>query len=319
MVSMALTCLLNSCHRAPNSAAPLRVVYIENASCWPFFVGMDQGIFAKSGLRVEASKAQDSTEALNALLAGKADVSIENTYSVLFAIESNSPGEIQLFLPCSETKTKFVSHLLVPRDSRITDVQQLRGKKIGTYTGATQVLTLKLFLERYLKWAPDKDVQIVQVAPGLQVQALAAGQYDALFTIEPFSSAAIAKGIARDILPYARGRILDPFPAGACSMKPVTWSSRREDVTKLYEGMLRASQFIDRNPEEAKRILAKWTNLDPASAQYVGGYEYHSAADFGPAGQAAAQQLADMYSEGNILSRKINVSSLFVFPEEPEH
>jgi NitT/TauT family transport system substrate-binding protein len=294
------------------SPSHLRVVYIENASDWPFFVAQDKGLFDKTGLKVEIVKAQDSTEALNALLAGKADVSIENTYSVLFAIESKSPGEIRLFLPCSETPSKFVSHLLVLKDSTIKDPQELKGKKIGTYTGATQLLTLKLFLKEYLKWDPDKDVQIVQVGQPLQVQALAAGQYDALFTIEPFSSAALAKGIAKDILPYARGKILDPFPAGACSVRTSVLSEKKDALKMLYEGMVRAAEFIDHNPDEAKAILAKWTNLDSDSTKYVGGYEYYDFASFDKPKADQVQRLADLYFHGGIFQKAVPVESLFL-------
>jgi len=314
LVIVALALLLSvSCTTCQTRNVPeLRAVYIENASDWPFFVAVDKGLFEKAGLRIEAIKAQDSTEALNALLAGKADVSIENTYSVLFAIESKSPGEIRLFLPCSESSNKFVSHLLVLNDSPIKDVSELKGKRIGTYTGTTQVLTLRLFLKNYLRWDPDKDVQIIQVAPPLQVQALAARQYDALFTIEPFSSAALAKGIARDLLPYARGKILDPFPAGATSVRASVLSEKREAVSKLYEAMVEAAQFIERNPEEAKAILAKWTNLDAESTKYVGGYEYHDFSSFDANKLKLVQQLADLYSEGGILSKRISVEPLFL-------
>jgi ABC-type nitrate/sulfonate/bicarbonate transport system substrate-binding protein len=86
----------------------LRVAYIENASCWPFFVAMENGLFEKTGLHVEAVKAQDSTEAMNALVAGQAEVSVENTYSVIFAVQARSPGLLRLLVPkqayCPERK-----------------------------------------------------------------------------------------------------------------------------------------------------------------------------------------------------------------------
>jgi NitT/TauT family transport system substrate-binding protein len=312
LFSASLFLILGSCRTQQPPRPQLSVVYIENASDWPFFVAVEKGIFDELGLKIELIKAQDSTEALNALLAGKADVSIENTYSVLFAIESKSPGELRFFLPCSETQNKFVSHLLVLKDSKINDVRELKGKKIGTYTGATQVLTLKLFLKNHLGWNPDTDVQIIQVAQPLQVQALAAGQFDALFTIEPFSSAALAKGIARDILPYARGKILDPFPAGASSVRMNILTEKREAVRKLYEGMVRGAEFIDHNPEEAKMILAKWTNLDAESTKFVGGYEYHDSNRFDRAKLDQVQKLADLYTEGGILSARISVENLFL-------
>jgi ABC-type nitrate/sulfonate/bicarbonate transport system substrate-binding protein len=312
--ALALLSLLVTSGCVENQAgeSTISVAYIENASNWPFFVASEKGLFEKSGLKVQAINAKDSTEALNALLARKVDVSIENTYSALFAIEGTSPGTVRLFFPCSETPQRFVSHFLVASDSSVRKPEELKGKRIGTYTGSTQLLTLKLFLRSYLNWDPDKDVQIIQVAPSLQLQALTAGQYDALFTIEPFASAALAKGVARDILPYARGKILDPFPAGASSIRAGSLQTKKDALRKLYAAMVRGAEFIERNPPEAKAILAKWTNLDQASSEHVGGYEYHTFAAFDGQKRERVQRLADLYLEGGILSKPIRVDGLFL-------
>ncbi len=303
------------CDRPQVATPSISVAYIENASCWPLFVALDKGLFEANGVTVDVTVAKDSSEALNALLAGKVDASIENSYSALFAIEGKSPGTIKLFLPCSETAQKYVSHLLVPVGSEVRRPEDLKGKRIGTYTGSTQLLTLKLFLRDYLGWDPEKDVQIVQVASALQVQALAAGQYDALFTIEPFASAALAKGVAQDILPYARGKILDPFPAGASSIRVDAITTRREALRRMYESMVRASEFIDRNGDESRAILAKWTNLDEDSAKGVGGYHYHTFEEFDTVKRGRVQRLADLYHEGGILSTRVEVADLFLSSE----
>jgi ABC-type nitrate/sulfonate/bicarbonate transport system substrate-binding protein len=303
---------LTSCKQQPGRESVISVAYIENASCWPFFVAMEKELFDKAGLSVNAIKAKDSTEAINALLANQVDISVENTYSVIFAVEAQSPGTFKLLVPCAETETKYVSHLLVLKDSSIKSPKELIGKRIGTYTGATQLLTLKLFLKSYLDLDTDKDITIVQVGPSLQVQALVANQFDALFTVEPFASAAIAKGIVTDILPFARGYILNPFPAGACSVRSQVLQKKRIQVRLFYETMIRAKEFIDRNPAEARSILAKWTNLDSKSTADVKGYEYFTFEEFNENKKSQAQELADLYTEADILPHKINTKDMFV-------
>ena len=313
---MLIALMSTDCKRQPRDKLLLSVAYIENASCWPFFVAMERGLFEKLGVSVEALRTKDSTEALNALVSGKVDVSIENSYSVLFAIEARAPGRIRLFLPCSETQSRFVSHLLVAVSSPIQHVEDLREKRIGTYTGATQLLTLKLFVINYLHWDPNEDIQIVQVAPSLQIQALAAGQFDALFTIEPFASAALAKGVARDILPYARGKILDPFPAGASSVRSDVLPQKRKSLALVYDAMVRAAQIIHSDPVSAHKILAKWTGLDEVSAERVGGYEYHTLEYFDASKRLQVQRLADLFYEGDILKKKINTGDMFLQKHE---
>ncbi len=322
MLAVLIALLTISCNESSNESKnvntshdaeqkQLRVAYIENASCWPFFIAMDKNIFNRLGINIIPEKANNSTEALNALLGGKVDISVENTYSVLFAIESKSPGRLKLFLPCSETKAKYVSHILVSKDSNIMNVNEIRGKRIGTYTGATQLLTLKLFLKEHLNLDPERDVDIIQVSPALQVQALRAGQFDVLFTIEPFATAALAKGIARDILPYARGKILDPFPAGASSTTLDTLNARKDVLAKFYRGLLNGAEYIEKNPVESRASLAKWTTLDEKTIAKVGGYKYYSFDEFSAVEKSNVQKLADLYYTGDLLNEKIDVENLF--------
>ena len=322
MAVVALACCLPSvllvgCSRTSAPKTPeLKVSYIENASCWPLFVALDKGLFDKAGVKVKAVKAANSTEAINAMLAGQVDGSIENTYSALFAVEANSPGTIRLFLPCSETKQRYVSHLLLPPNSKITKLEQLKGKKLGTYSGATQLLTLKLFVSRHMHLDPEKDVKIVQVDPSMQVQALASGQFDALFTVEPFATTAIVKAGAKDFVPYARGAILDPFPAGACSVRAQVAGEKREAVRRVYEALARAADFIGRNDREARQILAKHTKLDAVAAAKVGGYTYYQVEDFSAADRTQVQRLADMYADAKILPKRVNAAGMFVSAQD---
>lgn len=316
VTALILQALITNCSRQEAQLPKLRVSYIENASCWPLFVALENGLFQKLGVEVIAVKAANSTEAINAMLAGQVDASIENTYSALFAVEANSPGTIRLFLPCSETREQYVSHLLVSMGSNISRVEQLKGKRIGTYSGSTQLLTLKLFVRKHMKLDPERDVKIIQVDPSMQVQALAAGQFDALFTVEPFAAIALSKGIARSLVPYARGFIIDPFPAGASSTRSQIIIGNREALRKAYEAMAYAAEFIDKHHKEAYQILAKYTALDVLTAAKVGGYRYYQFDNFTDNDRALVQQLADMYFEEKILPKRIDVAEMFLTLQE---
>ena len=62
----------------------------------------------------------------------------------------------------------------------------------------------------------DKDVIIVELAPALQVQALASKQIDALLALEPMSTVAKKKGAGKVIVEAPVEKVIaNPFYGGA--------------------------------------------------------------------------------------------------------
>lgn len=166
-----------SCRKA--SPSSLRVGYIPFSADLPFFVAMEKGFFEDEGITLEPIRFAVSSECLSAEVAGRIQAAMGNSLSALYAIEQKQPGTLRVFLPMLETEENHVSHLLVKKESPIKSIGDLKGKKVGTYAGSTQLLYLRLFLRKY-DLDPNKDLRIVQVASNLQVQALDAGQVDAL-------------------------------------------------------------------------------------------------------------------------------------------
>lgn len=286
----------------------VRLGYLEFSSNLPLFVALEKGFFKELGVKVEPVKLVSSNEAFNALLSGSLDGTVGNGLSTIYAIWQNSPGKFKIYLPCVETKDHFVSYLLVRQDSPITDVHELKGKKVGTYTGTSQLMYLKLFLEKFMD--PDKDVSIIQVDPNLQAGALAAGQFDALFTLEPYSTVALSKGIAKSLIDNPRVKyLLDPFPSGANSFS-LDFLNRHSDLSiKIYDAFVKASKFILDNENESKEILTKYTPLDEKSAQLSNVYEWfplENESIYLPSLKA----LSDMMFKFGLLDKAVDVNEM---------
>lgn len=317
ILALVLLCLCAcpwvSCRRTPTSH--LRVGYIPFSADLPFFVAMEKGFFAEQGIRLKLIRFTVSSECLNAEIAGQIDAAMGNSLSALYAIEQKQPGALKIFLPMFETKENHVSHLLVRKDSSIGSVYDLKGKRIGTYTGSTQLLYLRLFLKS-LDLDPDNDIQIVQIAPNLQVQALDAGQIDALFTIEPYTTMAVDQEIAEYLVRFARGKIMTPFPGGAFSFNAKTLKEQRATCSKLVSALEKASVFIQTHPAEAKRALAKYTPIDEGVAVKTGIYEWVPRGQLTPVLIKALQKEADLFAEHKLLDGRINVKHMLVLPQD---
>ncbi len=300
---LAIT-FLSSCARKPQK---VKIGYMPYTSNLPLFVAQDRGLFQKEGLEVEAIRFGSSKEAMDALLAGRIDAECTIGLSTLFAIEAASPGQIKFYLPCVETGNRYASYLLVRKGSGISTTNDLRGKKIGTYTGTTQLLYLSLLLKK-LGIDPDKEVNIIQVSPQLEIEAFGTGQFDALYTIEPNATIAMEKDLGEPLLRNPRERyIVAPFPAGALPFNTKFLHQNPTEAKKIYRAMCKAVDFIKTHEPEAKQLVPKYTGLDEKIALKAGLYEWWTESEvrIDP-----MQKLADILYENRIISAKIDVSKM---------
>jgi NitT/TauT family transport system substrate-binding protein len=303
---IAVSCIKKS----ENPTIKVRIALPPYTGDLPFYVAIEKGYFADQKLNIEIIQTKESSEALNASLAGKVDIIAPISFSALLAAEIKSPGEFKLFLPGGESDKIIGSYLLIKKDSTIKEIKELKGKKIGTYTGATQLLYLKLFLIE-VGFDPDKDITIIQVAPELQAQALEANQYDALFTIEPYSTIAIQNGIARVLIENPRVKyIVNPFISGSAAVSTKFVKENPNILKNIYKALSQGLDFIRTNETGAREILPKYTPLDASLAQKAGLIEWYKVDE--PVNYGAIQKISDLLYENKILSSRVEVKSMFL-------
>lgn len=299
--------MISSCAKKPEI---VRIALCPYTGDLPFFVAIDKGYFKEYGLEVKEVRCGNSSEALNALLADKVDIIAPISFSALLAAEIKSPGDTRLFLPGGESDKIIGSYLLVKKDSPLTSIEQLKGKKIGTYTGVTQLLYLKLFLKR-VEIDPEKDVEIIQVGPALQAQALEADQFDALFTIEPYSTIALEKGIAKILIENPRVKyIVNPFISGSAAVSSRFLQENPNAVKQVYKAAAKSLDFIRGNEKDARNSLPKYTPLETSIAQKTGLLEWYKVDE--PVNMEAIQKISDLLYENGILSSRVQIRDMFL-------
>lgn len=306
IILLLLILYSSNCAKKPEK---LKIGYIPFNADLPFFVAVEKGFFKQQGLEIEPIRFGNSSLALNAMIGKQVIMVAGLTFSIFISAEQASPSMFKLFAPFSEVEDKTMSYLLVLIDSDISNLNDLKGKKIGTYAGATQLLYLKLFLKK-IGFDPDKDVTIIQVASYLQVQALSAKQFDALFTVEPYGTIAIEEGIARALLKNPRSQyIIYPFWSGAAAIDKNYWEQNPSTIKKIYSAIALAINFINKNEDEAKKILTKFTPIDEKIALKSGLYKWYKVDD--EIDFDAIQKIADFMFEYNLVERRIDVSQMF--------
>jgi len=286
--------------------------YMQVSTGLPLFVALEQKMFEQEGLNVEAVQFESVNQAMDAMLAGRIDGIQGVGFTTFMAVWQNVPEQFKLFWTCADTKNKFTNGLLKRKGAPYKEVGDLKGKKIGTYAGTTQLINLQVVL-RNLDINPEKDVEIVQVGRQLELQAFAAGQFDFLFTIEPSVTIAIEKGIGEPFIENPRVKhIHDPFVAGGAVISTKFIKERPGDVKKLVRVANKAIDYIRTHEQESKGYLAKYTPLGPDIAVKSGLYEFWK---LGEENHQAMQLLADLYLKEGDLKKPIDTSAMLLTDE----
>ena len=198
----------------------IRIGYWPVAAGLPFFAAIEKGYFKEAGLDVEAIKFAGAQQVMEAMLAGRSDGSSNGTGSANLAIgEIAQPGLFKIFAT-NPSNAKFVlDEFIVPKDSPVKTMADLKGKKVASGPGIQNVTLAKTMLER----AGATGATVIELPIGQHVAALVAGQVDACYTLEPTGTIGRMNGTTRVIeagvvAKYILGDAMAPWHGGAASL-----------------------------------------------------------------------------------------------------
>jgi NitT/TauT family transport system substrate-binding protein len=148
--------------------------------------------------------------------------------------------------------------ILVPSDSPIQSLAELRGKKISVPFGSTAHAMLIRAIQD-LGWNLDTDVQVVTQTPEVAGSALKAHQIDAHANFVPFGELFPFRGFAR--------KIYDGSSTGVTTTHGVQVRSDYADkypeiVVAYLQATLEADRLFRQDPEGLSEKLAQWTGVD---------------------------------------------------------
>jgi NitT/TauT family transport system substrate-binding protein len=154
--------------------------------------------------------------------------------------------------------------ILVPFDSPVQSLSELKGKKISVPFGSTAHAMLIRAIQD-LGWDPNKDVEIVTQTPEVAGSALRAHQIDAHADFVPFGELFPFQGFARKI-----------YDGGSTGVTTTHGVQVRSDFAEKYpelvvaylKATLEADKLFAQDPEGLSEKLADWTGV-PAEVYYA--------------------------------------------------
>ena len=216
-------------------AEKVKIGYLRIANSLPTFVGVEKGLFEREGMKVELIPFESGTLIIDALMTGRVDANACSAITGFWFAAQGAPDRFKIFLAYGTPSRKnpaFVA--MVKKDSPLKDLKDLKGKRVGTYPGASSVELGKAIIRTQMD---PEGIIFQEVPPSILISALAAGQIDAFFAPEPMGMIAISQGIGRHLVEEPLGLLgLEKGFAGA--------------------GFGFSSQFLKENPGLAKKVKA---------------------------------------------------------------
>jgi NitT/TauT family transport system substrate-binding protein len=287
--------------------APVRIGYLPIYVDLPLFVAKEKGFFDKRGVQVELIRFASSPEIGTALLTGDLQFGASIAYSVVLSTESRDPDRLKVFIVDSETPENYLSSFVVLANSGIKSLNDLKGKKVGSFPGPTAVTFGKMVLEK-AGINPERDLQFVELDSASHLSALESHTIDALFTYEPIATQAVLEKGAVKLLPGAvESEIINPWQAGVWVVGKKMATENSAEASSVMLALYDAIDYIRANPSQAKDALTNYTSIKSTVAQATPNIPF---AKLGEVDLAAFQKHADILTGRGVISKQIDASSL---------
>jgi len=290
------------------SAEKVTIGHLAIVPSLPTYVAMEKGFFAQEGLEVELVPFQSGTDIVDALVAGRIDANCMSAITGHWFAAQAVPDKFKIFLVyAADSTVDNTMVVVVKKDSPLKDLKGLKGKKVGTFPGATSVALAKAVIRT--KLAPE-TVIFTEIAPPNIVPALAAGQIDAFFSPEPFGMIAVYQGIGRYLIksPCTLLGLKKGIVGGAFSFSAKFLRERPEVAKKVKAAIEKGVDYIKANEQEARGYLSKYAQLPPPVAARIPFEKWIKIRDLD---KKAPQLFFDVLYKEGAYQKKIDTAALY--------
>lgn len=287
----------SSSNNEQNKVAVVRIGSFFTAVDYaPYLVAKNKGLFEEvfkdKGIQVEYTTFQSLPPLNEALATNKIDIIFEAEPPAIVGKAAGIDEKI-VDISCSITLG-----ILIPLNSKINSVADLKGKKIALLAGTgVHYGVLKILENNGLE---KKDVQIIDMLPPDAKNAFETGKVDAWAVWSPFIDQEELNGKGR-VLPdntfliqsimVARGKFLSENP---------------ENFNLVKQAFDKAQLWMEKNPAEAQQIVAKELNLKLEEVQKAWG-RHNWKAEITPDIIQDIQNKANFLYDEKFIEKQINV------------
>ena len=269
----------------------------------PIYLGLEKGFFEKRDIDLELKQAEGGAAIVPAVVSDQYQFGFSNVISLLLAHSQGLPLKV---VSNGNNSTgvdgEDFAGLMVKADSPIKSPKDLEGKTVAANTLENIVDTSVRASVRKDGGDPTK-VKFTALPFPEQPAALAAGQVDAVFVVEPFQQAVLAEGGRKIASSY-----VDAAPNLAVALYFTSQQLQAENpdlVKRFTEAMAESLSYADGHPDEARQIIGTYTKIAPEVIEKVTLPKWPAEIN-----RDSVDALADLALEDGLLTDPADVNAL---------
>ncbi|GGI20706.1 sulfonate ABC transporter substrate-binding protein [Oxalicibacterium faecigallinarum] len=253
--------------------------------------------FASEGIEIKWTEFTAGPALLEGLNVGSIDFGVAGEAPPIFAQAAGA----DLVYVGNEPPSPTSEAIIVPKNSTIKTVAELKGKKVALNRGSNvHYLWVKALERAGLEY---KDVQTLFLAPADARAAFERGSLDAWVIWDPFLAAA-EKQIGARVLEDGTGLVANhQFFLASRSYA----EKNPRLLAILLEELDKIDQWGARNLKEVATILAEQTGLDYPTVELAAKRYSYGVKPVSPQVIAEQQKIADVFADLKLIPKKINV------------
>ncbi|HEY0327986.1 MAG TPA: aliphatic sulfonate ABC transporter substrate-binding protein [Rhodopseudomonas sp.] len=312
LIATVATAALPAAAQSPAAPDQVRIGYQKSSTLAAILKSngeLDKAL-APLGVKLSWHEFTSGLPLLEAINTGNVDFGADVADTVpLFAQAAGA----KLAYIAEESASPAAQAILVPADSPIKAVADLKGKKVAVTKGAgSHFLLLAALAKAGLSF---KDISPAYLTPADGRAAFIGGNVDAWVAWDPFLTSAAHQ---------SRARVLADGSNGLASYKRYYLSSaafaeRRADVLNvIYRKLEETGRWVKAQPQDAASLLAGLWSIDAATVEEANGHRSYKVGAVTTPGLSEQQRIADAFFAEGLLPVKVNAADAKIWTPKPE-
>lgn len=241
--------------------------YVNVIQALPIFTAQEKGWLDNLNWKIELIKMESSNQVNDAILSNQIDFSSQISIYPPLLTQTSNPNKLQIFATTDLTSDNPFDSIITKSSSQIQNLSDLNSKKVGVFPGVSPTNQLKaLFKKQNLD---ASKIEFVQLAPTLQLQALASGSIDALYGYEPVVTTALLSQDFKKIYGSVYADVFNHSPAGGWILSTKSKESHPKEIKEITQMLEKSYNYTLDNDLESRKIAQKAFGLDEKVAQKV--------------------------------------------------
>jgi len=286
---------------AGSSPDKVKVGVIPIVDVAPIYLGKAQGFFSKRNIDISMEQAQGGAAIVPAVISGQYQFGFSNVVSLMLAESKNVPIKAVANGNNATGDPKKDFGMVVVKDPNIKSGKDLEGKTVAANTLKNIVDTTVREVVRKDGGDPTK-VKFAEIAFPDMAAALDAGRVQAIFVVEPFLAAALAKGW------HTIGAFGDVDPnlcIAAYFTSQQMIQTKADLVTRFTAAMQESLAYAQANPDAVRQIVTTYTTIKADVAAKMTLPQYKSEID-----KASVDKLNNLMVTDGLLTAPVDLSKL---------